>query len=145
MVILMEYTTHSPEETEALGAEYARSLRLGDVVAFSGDLGAGKTAFTRGVLRGLGYKGRVTSPTFAIANEYDTPAGRVAHFDLYRILDSEALIEIGFDEYLGGDRIVLIEWSENAADILPDSYKTVHISYGNADNDRAVTIGEVSP
>ena len=68
----------------------------------------------------------------------------MAHFDLYRILDSEALFEIGFDEYLGGDRIVLIEWSENAADILPDSYKTVHISYGNAENDRAVTIGEVS-
>ena len=75
MVILMEYTTHSPEETEALGAEYAKSLHPGDVVAFSGDLGAGKTAFTRGVLRGLGYEGRVTSPTFAIANEYDTPAG----------------------------------------------------------------------
>ena len=63
----MEYITHSPEETEALGAEYAKSLKAGDVVAFSGDLGAGKTAFTRGVLHGLGYEGRVTSPTFAIA------------------------------------------------------------------------------
>ena len=69
----MEYITHSPEETEALGAEYAKSLKAGDVVAFSGDLGAGKTAFTRGVLHGLGYAGRVTSPTFAIANEYETP------------------------------------------------------------------------
>ena len=69
----MEYITHSPEETEALGAEYAKSLKAGDVVAFSGDLGAGKTAFTRGVLHGLGYRGRVTSPTFAIANEYETP------------------------------------------------------------------------
>ena len=69
----MEYITHSPEETEALGAEYAKSLKAGDVVAFSGDLGAGKTAFTRGVLHGLGYEGRVTSPTFAIANEYETP------------------------------------------------------------------------
>ena len=87
----MEYITHSPEETEALGAEYAKSLKAGDVVAFSGDLGAGKTAFTRGVLHGLGYEGRVTSPTFAIANEYETPTVKVAHFDLYRILDSEAL------------------------------------------------------
>ena len=69
----MEYITHSPEETEALGAKFALSLHPGDVVAFSGDLGAGKTAFTRGVLRGLGYTGRVTSPTFAIANEYETP------------------------------------------------------------------------
>ena len=111
----MEYITHSPEETEALGAEYAKSLKAGDVVAFSGDLGAGKTAFTRGVLHGLGYRGRVTSPTFAIANEYETPTVKVAHFDLYRILDSEALFEIGFDEYLDGSRIVLIEWSENAA------------------------------
>lgn len=65
------------------------------------------------------------------------------HFDLYRILDSEALFEIGFDEYLDGSKIVLIEWSENAADILPGSYKTVHIQYGNSENDRVVTIGEV--
>ena len=70
----MNYITHSPDETEALGAQFARSLHPGDVIAFSGDLGAGKTAFTRGVLRGLGYTGRVTSPTFAIANEYDMPA-----------------------------------------------------------------------
>lgn len=139
----MEYITHSPEETEALGAKFADSLHGGDVVAFSGDLGAGKTAFTRGVLRGLGYTGRVTSPTFAIANEYHTDHADVAHFDLYRILDSEALFEIGFDEYLDGSKIVLIEWSENAADILPDSYKTVHIQYGNAENDRVVTIDEV--
>ena len=121
----MEYITHSPEETEALGAEYAKSLKAGDVVAFSGDLGAGKTAFTRGVLHGLGYEGRVTSPTFAIANEYETPTVKVAHFDLYRILDSEALFEIGFAEYLDGSRIVLIEWSENAADVLPEAYKAV--------------------
>ena len=143
-VFFMEYITHSPEETEALGAEYAKSLKAGDVVAFSGDLGAGKTAFTRGVLHGLGYEGRVTSPTFAIANEYETPTVKVAHFDLYRILDSEALFEIGFDEYLDGSRIVLIEWSENAADVLPEAYKTVHIAYGDADNDRRITIGEVT-
>ena len=138
----MDYITHSPEETEALGVEYAASLHPGDVVAFSGDLGAGKTAFTRGVLHGLGYTGRVTSPTFAIANEYDTPSGRVAHFDLYRILDSEALFEIGFEEYLDGSRIVLIEWSENAADILPEHYKTIHIAYGEAPDERHITIGE---
>lgn len=137
----MEYTTHSPEQTEALGADYAKTLQPGDVVAFSGDLGAGKTAFTRGVLRGLGYNGRVTSPTFAIANEYETPGGAVAHFDLYRILDSESLFEIGFEEYLDGRRIVLIEWSENAGSYLPDSCKTVHISYGADNNERIVTIG----
>ena len=93
-------------------------------------------------IRDSGYTGRVTSPTFAIANEYDTPGGRVAHFDLYRILDSEALFEIGFEEYLDGSRIVLIEWSENAADILPEHYKTVHIAYGEAPDERHITIGE---
>ncbi len=140
----MEYITHSAEETERLGAEYAKSLRPGDLVAFSGDLGAGKTAFTRGILRGLGYEGRVTSPTFAIVNEYTTPVGRVAHFDLYRILDSEALFEIGFEEYLDGSRIVLIEWSENAANLLPHPYKSVCIAHGDADDDRKITIEEVS-
>ena len=89
----MEYITHSPEETEALGAKFALSLHPGDVVAFSGDLGAGKTAFTRGVLRGLGYTGRVTSPTFAIVNEYETELCRVCHFDMYRILDEDALYD----------------------------------------------------
>lgn len=139
----MEYITHSPEQTEALGAEYAASLQPGDVVAFSGDLGAGKTAFTRGVLRGLGYAGRVTSPTFAIAKEYDTPAGRVAHFDLYRILDDEALFEIGFDEYFDGACIVLIEWSEHAAGLLPAHHKTVCIAYGSEPDERRITTGEV--
>ena len=141
----MQYLTHSPEETERLGAQYAKTLRPGDVVAFSGDLGAGKTAFSRGVLRGLGYLERVTSPTFAIANEYDTPGGPVVHFDLYRILDGEALFEIGFDEYLDGRRIALIEWSENALELLPEAYKTVHISYGAGPDDRVITTGEVLP
>ena len=138
----MEYHTHSPEQTEQLGADFAKTLSPGDIVAFSGDLGAGKTAFSRGVLRGLSYEGRVTSPTFAIANEYQTPGGPVVHLDLYRLTDPDSLYEIGFDEYLDGSRIVLIEWSENAGDSLPDFYKTVHISYGNDNNERTVTIGE---
>ena len=140
----MQIISHSPEDTERAGADFAQTLRPGDVVTLDGDLGAGKTAFARGVLRGLGYTGRVTSPTFAIANEYRAPGGAVVHFDLYRILGEEALFELGFEEYLDGSRIVLIEWSENAADILPETYKTVHISYGNAENDRMVSIGEVS-
>ena len=109
----------------------------------SGDLGAGKTHSRAACCTDLATRPR-HQPTFAIANEYETPTVRVAHFDLYRILDSEALFEIGFDEYLDGSRIVLIEWSENAADILPEAYKTVHIAYGDADNDRRITIGEVT-
>ena len=141
---MQQFMTHSRAETVELRRRLAARPAPGTVVAFTGGLGAGKTAFCQGLAEGLGCTDPVSSPTFAIANEYDTPAGRVAHFDLYRILDSEALFEIGFDEYLDGSRIVLIEWSENAADILPETYKTVHISYGNAENDRMVAIGEVS-
>ena len=87
----MQIISHSPEDTERAGADFAQTLRPGDVVTLDGDLGAGKTAFARGVLRGLGYTGRVTSPTFAIANEYSAPGGAVVHFDLYRVLGEEAL------------------------------------------------------
>lgn len=139
----MEYITHSPEETEALGAKFALSLHPGRCRGVLRRPRRRKNRLhARRAARSRLY-GRVTSPTFAIANEYHTDRADVAHFDLYRILDSEALFEIGFDEYLDGSKIVLIEWSENAADILPGSYKTVHIQYGNSENDRVVTIGEV--
>lgn len=138
----MEFYSHSPEETEAFGAEYAKGLQAGDVIALRGDLGAGKTAFTRGVLHGLGYQGRVTSPTFAIANEYHTERAQVVHFDMYRILDPEALFELGFEEYLDGNHIVLIEWSENIEDALPEKRRTVTITYGAAEDERRIVYTE---
>ena len=138
----MKIISRSPEDTEALGAEYAKTLQPGAVIALEGELGAGKTAFARGVLRGLGYTGRVTSPTFAIANEYDAPGGMVAHFDMYRILDPEALFELGFEEYLDGNRILLIEWSENVREVLPEELKTVRIVYGAEEGTREVTLEE---
>lgn len=134
----MQYHSHSPEETEEIGARYAESLRPGDTVALEGGLGAGKTAFVRGVLRGLGYAGRVTSPTFAIANEYETPRGAAVHCDMYRILDEESLYELGFEEYLDGRRILLIEWSENIAYALPEKRKTVRICYGDTPDGRTI-------
>ncbi|MBS5144340.1 MAG: tRNA (adenosine(37)-N6)-threonylcarbamoyltransferase complex ATPase subunit type 1 TsaE [Butyricicoccus pullicaecorum] len=134
--------THSPEETEQAGADFAASLLPGDVVTLDGDLGAGKTAFARGVLRGLGYDGRVTSPTFAIANEYALPVATVVHFDLYRILDEEALFEIGFEEYLDGKHILLIEWSENAGALVPDTHKSVKLTYGTEPEMRQLEIEE---
>lgn len=140
---MIQYLSHSTEDTEAFGERFAQMLHPGDVVAFTGDLGAGKTAFSRGVLHGLGYTGRVTSPTFSIANEYHTPQADVAHFDMYRILDTEALWELGFDEYLDGHRIVLIEWSENIAEVLPP-HKQVSICYGEQPDDRMITITEES-
>lgn len=139
----MQIITHSPEQTEQAGADFAKTLRPGDVVTLDGDLGAGKTAFARGVLRGLGYPGRVTSPTFAIANEYSAPDGTVVHFDLYRILDEEALFELGFEEYLDGTRILLIEWSENAGGLLPAQHKSVRLTYGEQPDDRLLEIEEI--
>ena len=139
----MQIITHSPEQTEQAGADFAKTLKPGDVVTLDGDLGAGKTAFARGVLRGLGYPGRVTSPTFAIANEYSAPDGTVVHFDLYRILDEEALFELGFEEYLDGTRILLIEWSENAGGLLPAPHKSVRLTYGEPPDARLLEIEEI--
>ena len=136
----MEFLTNSPVETEAVGVALGKILAPGTILAYRGDLGAGKTAFARGVLRGLGYIGRVTSPTFAIANEYDAPGALVAHFDMYRILDPEALFELGFEEYLDGSRILLIEWSENVREVLPEELKTVRIVYGAEEGTREVTL-----
>ena len=132
----MQIISHSLEDTERAGADFAQTLRPGDVVTLDGDLGAGKTAFARGVLRGLGYTGRVTSPTFAIANEYSAPGGAVVHFDLYRILGEEALFELGFEEYLDGERILLIEWSKNAGALLPAKHRAVRLTYGAGPEDR---------
>ena len=135
------YASHGVEETERLGEEFAQTLRPGAVVAFTGDLGAGKTAFSRGILRGLGYTGRVTSPTFAIVSEYHTEKADVAHFDMYRIPDAGALWDLGFDDYLDGRRIVLIEWSENIREALPPHIQ-VAIRYGEEPDARIVTITE---
>ncbi len=140
----MVFISRSTEETEAIGEKFAKGLKHGDVIAFSGELGAGKTAFARGVLRGLGYTGRVTSPTFAITNEYKTPSGNVAHIDLYRVNDVSELYDIGFEEYFSGNRIVLIEWSENALELLPENYKNVCISYGKFENERKIQITQES-
>jgi tRNA threonylcarbamoyladenosine biosynthesis protein TsaE len=134
------FLSHSPEETEAIGAQAAAQAVPGLVIAFTGDLGAGKTAFCRGFLRQLGYTGRVTSPTFAIVNEYETEEFRVCHFDMYRILDEDMLYDIGWDDYLDGDAILLIEWSENISAALPDDCTTVEIRRGDTENSRIITI-----
>jgi tRNA threonylcarbamoyladenosine biosynthesis protein TsaE len=106
----MQFVSHSTQETEQFGEEVAKSLRGGDVLAFTGSLGMGKTAFTRGLARGLGCRGRVTSPTFTIVNEYDgkTP---LFHFDMYRLGSSDELFDIGWDDYLarGGVETTIFE------------------------------------
>ncbi len=116
----MEFLTHSGAETEALGARLAALLRGGDVIAFRGDLGAGKTAFTRGLARGLGITDPVTSPTYTIVNEY--PQGRIPlfHFDMYRLGDAEELFDLGWEDYLAREGVCAVEWSENVFSALED-------------------------
>ena len=114
----MVYKSNSAKETENIAKAFAKTLKIGDVVCINGDLGAGKTAFTAGIAKGLGITDIVSSPTFTIVNCYsgDIP---LYHFDVYRINDSEEMYDIGFDEYVGGDGVSVIEWAEIISDILP--------------------------
>lgn len=135
----MEYLSHSPEETEQLGEQLGRTLRPGSVVAYRGDLGMGKTAFTRGLARGLGCTSRVTSPTFTIVNEYSGVLP-LFHFDMYRLDSSDDLFDIGWEDYLSRGGVCAVEWSERVEDALPDDTLWVSIARGNGENDRIITV-----
>ena len=136
----MEYCSNSVAETEELGAQLAARLRPGDVVAYTGDLGAGKTAFTRGIARGLGIPERVTSPTFTIVNEYEGGRLPLFHFDLYRLGDPEELFDIGWEDYLARGGVCAVEWSENVAGALEDEPIRVDIRRGEHDGQRVISI-----
>ena len=116
----MEFITNAPAETEAIGAALGKIIQPGTVIAYRGDLGAGKTAFTRGLARGLGCTDLVTSPTYTIVNEY--LGGRVPlfHFDMYRLRSSDDLWDIGWEDYLDRNGVCAVEWSENVDDALED-------------------------
>ena len=118
----MEHITNSPLETESFAAALAKKLNPGTVIAFSGDLGAGKTCFTRGLCEGLGFTGEVSSPTFAIVNVYEGGRLPLYHFDMYRISGWEDLETTGYFDYTEkGDGITVVEWSENIGAALPDN------------------------
>ena len=131
--------SHSVAETEQLGCELGRRIGAGTVVAYRGGLGMGKTAFTRGLARGLDCRDRVTSPTFTIVNEY---AGRLPlfHFDMYRLPDSDALFDIGWEDYLDRGGVCAVEWSENVADALPEDTVFVDIRPGDNETSRIISI-----
>ena len=134
----MELLSHSENETEALGFRLAEKLNPGALVALRGGLGAGKTAFTRGLALGLGITARVTSPTFTIVNEYagNTP---LFHFDLYRLSAADDLDAIGFYEYLDRGGVCVIEWSELLGDELPQDAIVVTLERVD-ENTRKITI-----
>ena len=119
----MQITTHSADETQALGAKLAERLQPGDVIAYFGDLGAGKTALTRGIAQGLGIADPVTSPTYTIVNEYLTGRIPLFHFDMYRLSSSDELYDIGWKDYLTRGGVCAVEWSENVEDALQDAIR----------------------
>ena len=116
----MQYITNSPAQTEAIGAALGKILKPGTVIAYRGDLGAGKTAFTRGLALGLGSTELVTSPTYTIVNEYLGGRMPLFHFDMYRLASSDDLWDIGWEDYLDRNGVCAVEWSENVADAMEE-------------------------
>ena len=134
----MEIITHSERETEAAGAAFAAGIPDGTVVAMYGELGAGKTAFVRGMPQGMGLDCRVNSPTFTIVNEY-LGARTLLHFDMYRLGSADELWDIGWDDYLSRGAVCAVEWSENVADAFTGDEITVRFEK-LSDTDRRITI-----
>ncbi|MBR2782430.1 MAG: tRNA (adenosine(37)-N6)-threonylcarbamoyltransferase complex ATPase subunit type 1 TsaE [Oscillospiraceae bacterium] len=136
----MTIRTRNEAETEAVGRVLAERLEPGDVIAYRGDLGAGKTALTRGIAAGLGISGRVTSPTYTIVNEYTEGRIPLFHFDLYRLSGEDELMEIGWEEYLDRGGVCAVEWTENAESLFADAIR-VTITRPDSDPDtREITI-----
>ena len=139
----MQFISNSPDDTRIFAADMAKRLRAGDVLCLYGDLGAGKTAFVQGIAKGLGIDEPITSPTFTIVNEYE---GRLPlyHFDVYRIADSDEMYEVGFDEYVYGEGVSVIEWPQLIADILPDRRYDIEIKKDleKGENHREITVRE---
>lgn len=137
----MDFITNSPEETEKIGAAMGRIIPAGTVLAYRGDLGAGKTAFTRGLARGLGFTEAVTSPTYTIVNEYLGGRLPLFHFDMYRLSSADDLFDIGWEDYLSRGGVCAVEWSEQVADALPEG--TVYVTltrHPEHDGWRSITV-----
>jgi len=120
--------TKSPEETKKLGKELSKLVKPGDLIAFYGELGAGKTCFIQGISQELEVKGYVTSPSFTIVNEYQ---GRIPiyHFDLFRLDNTEEILELGYEEYFYGEGLTVIEWAERIEQLLPKEYLKIDIKF----------------
>lgn len=142
---MKKYISNSPQKTEQIAAEVASTLVGGEVIAFRGDLGAGKTCFTRGLAQGLRFDGEVNSPTFALINEYIGGRLPIYHFDMYRISEWEELYSSGFFDYLETGGVIVAEWSENIENALPQN--TIYIEIEKlSENERVITVfrkGEV--
>lgn len=134
----MTFETDRPEETQAVARQIAALLKPGDLIAYRGGMGAGKTTFTAGLAQGLGSDAWVSSPTFALVHRYDGPIP-LCHFDMFRITTLDDLWSTGFFDYLEGDAVLAVEWSENIAEALPEPHITVELSIGEGDR-RTITV-----
>lgn len=135
---MIKFISHSPEETIEYAKKVGRLLKGGEVIAYKGSMGAGKTTFTRGLCIGLGLPDEVTSPTFALVNEY---RGKITlyHFDMYRIQSADDLETTGFYDYISDESVLAVEWSENISEALPKN--TIYIKFDRIDeNTREITI-----
>lgn len=136
-----EYISESVQQTKEIAEKIAADLCSGDVLCMYGDLGAGKTAFVQGLARGLGIEGHITSPTFTIVNEY---YGRLTlyHFDVYRVADPDEMYEIGYEEYVYGDGVSVIEWPQLIDEILPEQRYNITITkdYSKHDDYRVIRV-----
>ena len=133
------FHSHSYDDTVRIAADLAKTLPTGTVIAYLGDLGAGKTAFVRGMAQGLGIAQRVTSPTFAIVNEYEGGRLPLFHFDMYRLNSADDLFDIGWEDYLSRGGVCAVEWSENVMDALPEDTVWVRIAR-EGDTGRSIAI-----
>ena len=139
----MEFITNSPAETEAVGEALGKRLQPGTVLAYRGDLGAGKTAFTRGLARGLGATEQVTSPTYTIVNEYLSGRLPLFHFDMYRLASADDLFDIGWEDYLERGGVCAVEWSENVAEAMENSINVTIEKLGEESRKITVTGGKI--
>lgn len=139
----MQFITHSPEETEKIGAALGATLTPGAIIAYRGDLGAGKTAFTRGLARGLGCTEQVTSPTYTIVNEYLCGRLPLFHFDMYRLRSADDLWGIGWDDYLDRNGVCAVEWSENVTEAMEDAITVTIEKIG--ESSRRITVEGGNP
>ena len=139
--MIEKFETYTPEETEAIGEKMGQAAQMGQIYCLSGDLGVGKTVFTKGFAKGLGVTEHVTSPTFAIVNEYE---GRLPlyHFDVYRISCEEEMEDTGYEEYFYGQGVSLVEWAELVQELIPQDavWITVEKDYTKDDDYRCITV-----
>ena len=130
---------HSEQEVEAYGIRLGREARPGQVIALTGDLGAGKTTLTKAIARGLGISETVTSPTFTIVKEYRSGRLPLFHFDVYRIGDVEEMYELGYEEYFFGDGVCVVEWADLIEELIPEDALRISIAYGQNEEERVYT------